>query len=344
MRYYCTFFDVRYLSRGLALYHSLKEHCPAFRLWVLCLDRKAHQSLHRLAQAEVVPILLEEFESGDGALLAAKRNRSLVEYYFTCTPSLPLFIFNHYPEVTSITYLDADLFFFADPAALDPEISDHSVAIIGHRFLPRIRYREANGVYNVGWLFFRRDSNALACLNWWRERCIEWCYDRIEPGRFGDQKYLDDWPTRFKSVRVLLHKGANLAPWNLANYQIQKRNGQVLVDEQPLIFFHFHGLKRLTPWLYNSNVVHYRASLNTDAKRWIYAQYIRLLKQVEKEETEPVSVPTSSKSPRDTTAEQWARSTTSLLQSVLRELRANVRTLEGLFACQYLMVIGKKVY
>src|SRR5207244_8164736 len=95
----------------------------------------------------------------------------------------------------------------------------------------------------VGWVSFRRDAHALACLHWWRERCLEWCYDRYEDGRFADQKYLDDWPSRFQRVAVLQHKGANLAPWNLANYTIRANGDRVLVDEAPPILSHFQDRK-----------------------------------------------------------------------------------------------------
>lgn len=280
MYYFCTYFDHRYLARGLALYESLRRHCPSFQLWVLCLDRTCYDILSQLGLANVKLIALEDFEKGDQDLLKAKQNRSMVEYYFTCTPSLPLFILNNCPEVGLITYLDADLFFFADPAPIYDEIADHSIAIIGHRFPPNLRELERVGIYNVGWLSFRRDVNAFACLSWWRERCIEWCYDQWGDGRFADQKYLDDWPSRFEGVVVLGNKGANLAPWNLGNYKIYENGDCAWVDEQPLICFHFHGFKQLRSWLYDPYFVSYKVRPSKVIRRSIVSPYILTLRQV----------------------------------------------------------------
>lgn len=282
MRYFCTYFDQHYLARGLALYQSLKRHCPAFQLWMLCLDQASYTTLAQLSLANVHLISLEEFERGDEALLTAKQNRSLVEYYFTCTPSLPLFVLNHWPEVGSITYLDADLFFFADPTPVYAEIADNSIALIRHRFPPHLKRLEQWGIYNVGLLFLRRDEHALACLCWWRERCLEWCYDRVERDRFADQKYLDQWPHLFSNVVVLQHKGANLAPWNLDNYDIHEEGAGVWVDEQPLIFYHFQGLKQITKWLYDPNLATYNVRLTRILRRSIYGPYLQTLLEAPK--------------------------------------------------------------
>ena len=282
--HYCTYFDQHYLTRGLVLYHSLQAHARPFRLWILCMDEVVYAILKQLALPEVEPIALADFEQGDGALLDAKQNRSLIEYYFTCTPSLPLYIFAHQPEVERITYLDADLFFFRDPAPLFAEVGEHSIAIIAHRFPPDLRHREQAGIYNVGWLSFRRDAHGLACLHWWRARCIEWCYDREEPDRFADQKYLDDWPERFQEVLVVGHPGANLAPWNLRNYQLtQGTDSTMLVDQEPLIFFHFHGLKRVNRWLYIHGLGNYCTRSSRLLRQAIYQPYVQLLTNVQQD-------------------------------------------------------------
>lgn len=277
MYYFCTYFDQNYLPRGLALYRSLQEHCPEFKLWALCMDNTSYGMLEKIDLPEVYPISLEEFERNDNLLLNAKQNRSRIEYYFTCTPSLPLYILNNWPEIDLITYLDADLFFFTSPAPLFEEMGDGSIAIIGHRFPPHLKYKEKHGIYNVGWLSFRRDENAIDCLNWWRERCIEWCYDREEDGRFADQKYLDDWPNRFKNIVVLENKGANLAPWNVSRYRLLHDKNGILVDDKPLIFFHFHGLKMITNCLYDPSWIEYGVKSSTILRKNIYVVYLKAL-------------------------------------------------------------------
>jgi hypothetical protein len=148
--------------------------------WIQCATRSFSAKL-----PNVHLVALQEFGAGDEELLRAKKNRTLIEYYFTCTPSLPLFILARYPEIDRITYLDADLFFFDSPMALYDEIGAHSIAIIEHRFRPYLRNAGKYGIYNVGWLSFKRDEHALAWLQWWREQCVEWCYDRVEHGRFA---------------------------------------------------------------------------------------------------------------------------------------------------------------
>jgi hypothetical protein len=250
MRHFCTYFDRNYLTRGLALYTSLAQCSQEpFTLWVLCFDDDTYQILSQLNLAGVQLISLQAFESGDEKLQQAKATRTPVEYYWTCTPSLPLYLLRQHPEIEIITYLDADLYFYADPQPVFDELGNNSILIVEHRYAPEYaHYAATSGIYNVGLMSFRRDENGLGCLHWWRERCLEWCYARYEDGKFGDQLYLDDWPARFNQVVILQHPGAGLAPWNLCRYQLHSTDSQIWVEEYPLIFYHFHEFKFVSRW------------------------------------------------------------------------------------------------
>jgi len=246
IRHYCTYFDQRYLLMGLTLYHSLLEHAGDFKLWTLCFDDETWHILKALRLERTELIRRSEFENPE--LLAIKDNRTPVEYYWTATPDLPLYVFNQDASISQVTYLDADLFFFAPPDPIEQGLGDGSILLVEHRYSPDLAYLAAeSGVYNVCLLTFRRDENALTCLQWWRERCLEWCYARVEDGKMGDQKYLDDWPTRFPGVVVLKHLGCGVAPWNIQNYRLYQRGSAVWVGDVPLIFYHFHQFKPLGP-------------------------------------------------------------------------------------------------
>lgn len=275
---FCTYFDQHYLARGLALYDSLRSHCPTFRLWILCMDDGAYTRLAQMALPEVVLISLMDFEAGDTGLASAKANRSRIEYYFTCSASLPLYIFKQDANVDLLTYLDADMYFFSDPTPVFEQIEGKSIAITAHRLPVALRWREQYGLYNVGWLSFRRDQQGLACLQRWREQCIEWCYDKLEDSRYADQKYLDEWPALYPNLIVLSHKGVNLAPWNIANYEIKcLPKGRLFVDDDTLILYHFHGLKQRTRTLFDPRLYEYEVSLSSVLRNNVYAPYIRQL-------------------------------------------------------------------
>lgn len=255
---FCTLFDRQYLARGLALYRSLERHNGDFRLRALCLDDESERLLGRIQARHLDVISIAELEAHDPELRAVRGTRSPVEYYWTCTPCLCRYLLAREPQLGAITYLDADLMFFDSPAPLFAELGQGSILLIPHRWAQEHRECESTdatsdeawGKFNVEFMTFRRDANALGALDWWRERCLEFCPALIHPGHFGDQKYLDDWPQRFAGVHVLQHPGGGLAPWNISQYCLEKRGGQILVDGQPLVFHHYQGL-----WLHEASAL-----------------------------------------------------------------------------------------
>ena len=137
-------------------------------------------------------------------------------------------------------------FLFARGADFFEEIGESSIAIVEHRFTPRLKELEVNGIFCVEWVSFRRNKEGMACLSRWREQCLEWCYYKLEDDRMGDQKYLDEWPQRYESCHIIRHAGAGIAPWNYAQYNFgHDLNGEITVEAEPLIFYHFHQFQLL---------------------------------------------------------------------------------------------------
>lgn len=240
---FCTLFDVNYLPRGIVLYRSLAEVCEQFRLRVFCMDVETKEVLDELKLPGVILVGLDELEAADPDLKAIKPTRTQLEYCWTATPAICLYSLEREPGLSRITYLDADLMFFADPARLLKEAANDDVLITPHRHAPQFRHWErTSGTFNVQFVSFRHSRAGLETLRWWRDRCLEWCYNRFEDGRLGDQKYLDDWPDRFSGVHVLTHPGAGLAPWNVGGHRLTSTGSLCLVDGVPLVFYHYHSL------------------------------------------------------------------------------------------------------
>jgi hypothetical protein len=282
-RSYCTYFDHRYLPRGLVLHESLRIHSPDSTLWILCLSATCHSILERMRLPGVRLVCLEELEAFDPDLLAVKGSRSIVEYYFTCSPCFVRYVLFQDSSATSVTYVDADICFFSDAEAVFDSLGECSIGITPHRF-SSAAYRSHGkfGIYNVGLLVFRNDAQGTACLDWWRARCIEWCYDRLEGDRYADQKYLERFSALFRGVKDLDGPGFNVAPWNLAGHAVSGSPAHPLIDGEAVTFFHFQGASRVTgPW-FDTNLSPYGARLSEAARNNLFEPYFRRLDEAEK--------------------------------------------------------------
>ena len=240
---FCTYYDSNYASRGLLMIDSIFAFMPDAVVHVLCLDESSEIITKRIHPRCNV-IKLAELEVFDIELYKCKNNRKLVEYYFTCTPCLPFYVLEKYKLINSITYLDADLYFYESPEKVLDLSDNYSIAIIPHNFTNKLTNLSAFGNFNVGWITWRNDINGLQCLRDYRKQCIDWCYDKLEDDRFADQKYLDSWPKKYDSVFIINHKGVNLALWNIEQYKLSTKNNKIYIDSDELLFVHYHGLKK----------------------------------------------------------------------------------------------------
>lgn len=261
------------------MYESLRENCDSFHLYIFAFDDLCRDILKELSLENTTVISLKEFETHD--LLAIKPTRSRAEYCWTCTPSTIRYSIDRF-KLDHCTYLDADLYFWGSPNLLLDELGDNSILITEHNYTPKYDQSNKSGKYCVQFMTFRNDERGNKALNWWCEACNEWCYDRFEDGKFGDQKYLDDWVERFEGVHVLRHPGGGVAPWNVQQYDIIEESRGIVFRSKlsgeifPLVFYHFHPVRFYTNGLIDLGGY----PISKNAKKFLYKPYVEHLEDI----------------------------------------------------------------
>lgn len=230
---FVTIIDSLYLAQALTLHRSMLRHLDAFSLWIVCVDPSSFETLQALKLKNVFLINLREHEPS--LYRQAKLNRSSGEYCWTLNPLAPQLVFKHANDIGRLTYLDADLWFTANPKILFEEFegSQKSILITEHAYLDQYPSQNLSGRFCAQWITYSQ-TNYIEPVLWWEQQCLEWCYDRIEDGKLGDQKYLEEWPVLFPElIHIYSNPKAIMAPWNLGENKTPK----------DAFAHHFHGLR-----------------------------------------------------------------------------------------------------
>lgn len=232
---FVTQFDEKFIPQGVALYDSLCRNFKTFKLFIVAIDDHTFNYLSQKSMPNVTVVRFKELEHPK--LIKVRNNRNRKEYIWTATPFLPNYIFDEFIEIDHVTYIDADMVMLRDGSILIEKFlsSSKEIFLTRHDYAPIYDQSATSGEYCVQFMIFKRSAAATKFLNRWSDLCIEWCYDRVEPGRFGDQKYLEVLARQFHpNVLVNPVNGVFQAPWNASRFPFSDA-----------IFFHFHGLRYL---------------------------------------------------------------------------------------------------
>lgn len=281
---FCTLYNSYYAARGLLMYKSLLHTCDDFHLYIFAFDDELLRYLTEIRYENVTVISLQEFETEE--MLQVKSARTIQEYCWTCESLTIRYCLNNF-NIDSCTYIDADLYFYANPKLLIDEMGDNDVLLTEHRYTAGecITY---GGRFCVQFVTFRNTENGHKILDWWCDKCIEWCGADHINGLFGDQMYLEDWPERFEKVHVLRHIGGGVAPWNMQQYRFYRDHGtlkgEVLENGEifDVVFFHFHAINIS----YKYPIIEYffeGYSIPNSAQEYLQKEYVRNLRKIAKE-------------------------------------------------------------
>ncbi|HEX2831481.1 MAG TPA: glycosyltransferase [Thermoanaerobaculia bacterium] len=244
-----------YLAHARVLAASLARHNPAARLHVLLLD-DPERSIPPEPSFELIhPDELPFDPPSEFYTMAA-----IYDVTELATAVKP-WVFEHlFARGAAVAiYLDPDIEVFDSLGPLEPLAREHGIVLTPHLTepLPRDDKRPDErdlllaGIYNLGFLALSADA-ATTFLPWWRERLRRDCLNDPTRGLFVDQRWIDYAPALFEP-RILKDPGYNVAYWNLSHRLLtrddERAPHRILVNGQPLRFFHFSGFSPRTPHL-----------------------------------------------------------------------------------------------
>jgi hypothetical protein len=240
---YFTLSDRGFLPRTLAMCKSLRVYDSVSPVYYFATEPLLQVEFDAFESVGVKVLPIEGL-LGEELVAHLRDSRSLLEFMWTLPSQLLSRIWEIEESCTDFTYLDADIFFYADPGIIWQEIPSNSISIVSHNFSKRLQsiFIES-GEFNVSWVSVPNSSIGMAVANKWASDCLELCPDKpvIHNGElvYGDQKYLDYWPELYGShLHIIEHLGAGVAPWNYEEYEFSA-SAPLMVNGVPIIFFHF---------------------------------------------------------------------------------------------------------
>lgn len=246
MKTFCTIITSDFYPYAQALYASLIKYNPDTQLQVLVVDSNSLPA--QRANAGIVLHFITEISGyslvSDMYKKYAHLNADKLRW--ALKPPFLSYLLEH--GFSKTIYADCDIFFFNDHSFLFDELDESSVLLTPHWTVSNPVVNEDNflssfegGLFNAG--FIGASVKGIPALRWWAEACLYRIERDIKKGLFDDQRYLDAVPVLFEDVKIIRHKGCNVATWN---YDECKR---ILVDKQvmingkyPIIFIHFNTM------------------------------------------------------------------------------------------------------
>ena len=258
-------FDINYNVQALALIESIEKNVKDYQFFIFCMDERSFKIIDNLKNKKIKVFLFEDFE--DSLLKKLKKQRKANEYFWTITPRLPLIIFDNFDQIDQVTYIDTDIFFLKSPEEIysDFQETKKDILLTKHNYSPKYDKSEISGKFCVQFLIINREGYDI--IKNWELLCNEWCYDRIEKNRYGDQKYLDDWPEKYKDrIYIVKNRNSFQGPWNADS-----------TNADEAIVFHFHGLRKIVKNFY---LLSRGYNIPRATKIKIYDLYFKILNKI----------------------------------------------------------------
>lgn len=240
---FCTIVTASHLPYSQVLYESIARFMPEIRFNVLVVDQEADFSAsdhskviyHHPKNLEYLPLAT--------AIHDKYYRRYMDGYRWSMKPLFIQYLLQKGYE--KVICLDSDIYFFSDPGFLFGELGDNDILLTPHwRTLDPTADEQdflrnfQDGIFNAG--FLGANQNAIEAMQWWAKACLFKCGRSKRLGIYDDQSYLSMLPLFVEKLKVIRHRGCNVASWNDLECRRTLHGDDVLInDKYPIVFIHF---------------------------------------------------------------------------------------------------------
>lgn len=243
-RCFCTIITRSHLGWALALADSLRQWDSTLPFTILVTDVEDKAGIELGGRVNTTVVILSE-------LMHRPLCRMITTKYAEQSDALrwsmkPVLMAHLLERYTKVIYGDCDLHFYTDPAWLWKELDSSNMLLTPHWRSSRATVDRENfdllyvgGLYNGGFVGSARGG--VPALDAWGANCAEVCIKDFTRGQYVDQTHLNLLPVYFEGVRVLKHRGCNVANWNMVECaRTVGVDGTVMINgEFPIVFIHF---------------------------------------------------------------------------------------------------------
>lgn len=246
-----TIITGNYLGLAKTLFSSLNATNPDLNFKVFMVD-ETPDNLPEEVGFELISInkILSDREIVDYAF-----KYDVTEFCTSVKPACFLYLFGQY-KAENVIYFDPDIYVFSKLDYITDSLLTHDVVVTPHYVSMLDAYTGDQpetltlyvGIFNFGFVAFKRSQLSERLLTWWHSRLKNQCYADWQDALHTDQKWADFFPLfAGEMLKISRHIGLNVAPWNLFEREIIKKDDKFLVKNRTtgeateLLFVHFAG-------------------------------------------------------------------------------------------------------
>lgn len=252
VHYVFTSVNANYLPQASVLARSIKQNSieikfvvflvePRMPNWKPSLDFDKSSQLF----ADIDEIITLSSFSND--FIDNLREKSVVDACTAIKGAAALLLLNR-DDSEYITYIDPDIYVFSN---LNPIYREHEfseVLLTPHLLESPLNVKGIwndeiagsmmHGLFNLGFISFKKSELALTVAGWWADRLKIFCAEDYSRGLYTDQKWFDVATVYFPGIRIVRDPTWNVGPWNFLERSLAKKLFEKDGSRAEIFFFH----------------------------------------------------------------------------------------------------------